>query len=84
MSPQLPPGPLGVHLWDLFLFSLVTLVQLSLPMLTVRGWSTHTGLGHPLLHPSTMCGLVFPGDQEEQREQQSCSVFKGHTYLTRD
>lgn len=52
MSPQLPPRPLGVHLWDLFLFSLVTLVQLSLPMPTVYGWSTQ-GLGilsSPLYH----------------------------------
>lgn len=67
-------------------FSLVTPVQLSLPMLTVHGWSTHTGLGHPLLtppcHPSVMCGLVVSGDQGEQKEQQSCSVIKGHTLIS--
>lgn len=88
MSPQLPLRPLGFHLWDWFLFSLVTPVQLSLPMPTVHGWSTHTGLGNPLLtppcHPSAMCGLMAPGGQGEQREQQSCSLIKGHTYLTRD
>lgn len=40
------------------------------------------GLGHPLLppcHPSAMRELLVPGDQGEQREQQSCSIIKGHT-----
>lgn len=66
--------------------SLVTPVQLSLPMLTVHGWNTHKGLGHPLLtppcHPSVVCGLMVPGDQGEQRDQQSCSIIKGHTLIS--
>lgn len=64
MSSQLPPRPFAFHLWDLFLFSLIAPVQLSLPMPTVDGWSTHMGLEHPLLtppcHSSVMCRLFGP------------------------
>lgn len=75
MSPQLPPRPLGFHL-----FSLVTPVQLSLPMLTVNGWSTHMGLGNPLLtpayHPSAMCRLMVPGGWESRGNSRAVASSK--------
>lgn len=64
-------------------FSLVTPVQLSLSMLTVHGWSTHTGLGHPLLTPPCHPSVSWSWETRESRRNSRAVASSKDTHFSR-